>query len=371
VSPKSQVPSPKSSPGGARRAALDPPRRGLWTLNFPALAFLLLGLAGCGALGEPQPPLLNLPQPTEITAVQRGDRVLIDWTPPLLTTEGQAIRAEKLGPAEIYRAVFPGLRREVSAQQFQGAAARLAELPALQSHSSVEVKPAGAAHTEAFAVRLLNQHGHGAGFSNIVAVPILPAPPAPTTLQAKSAEKALVLRWPAAPGASSYHVYRSEAAPGAPPAPLAIIATVERPEYADENFQFGHDYRYLVRAVVAQDGFTAESADSPVAALLPKDVFPPRVPSGLAAIVTEPGVPSQVGPTELSWEPNTEPDLAGYNLYRSEAGGPPRRLNNQLLTSPAFRDESVKPGIAYTYSVTAIDQSGNESARSQPVTVPP
>jgi fibronectin type 3 domain-containing protein len=68
---------------------------------------------------------------------------------------------------------------------------------------------------------------------------------------------------------------------------------------------------------------------------------------------------------ELTWAINTEPDLAGYNVYRSESADVPgQRLNNDLLSAPTFRDMSVMLGKSYFYRVGAVDQSGNESALS-------
>ena len=70
----------------------------------------------------------------------------------------------------------------------------------------------------------------------------------------------------------------------------------------------------------------------------------------------------------LSWTANGEPDLAGYNVYRSTSspvptGGTP--LNGGiLLTSPAYTDANVAPGPTYYYVVTAMDLDGLESPPS-------
>ena len=82
----------------------------------------------------------------------------------------------------------------------------------------------------------------------------------------------------------------------------------------------------------------------------------------------EPTAPPAV---QLSWKPNLEPDLAGYNLFRSENGGPPRQLNKDLLVSPTFQDATTRPGTTYSYAVSAVDRKGNESARSRTVLVQP
>jgi fibronectin type 3 domain-containing protein len=91
------------------------------------------------------------------------------------------------------------------------------------------------------------------------------------------------------------------------------------------------------------------------------DVFPPAVPSGVQAVFSGVGQQPFV---DVIWAPNTDADLAGYNIYRHEDGGEPRKINPALVTAPAFRDTNVVPGHSYFYSVSAVDVRGNESARS-------
>jgi len=43
-------------------------------------------------------------------------------------------------------------------------------------------------------------------------------------------------------------------------------------------------------------------------------------------------------------------------------------VNADVVKSPAFRDSSVTSGHEYTYSISAVDVRGNESAHSQPAT---
>ena len=67
---------------------------------------------------------------------------------------------------------------------------------------------------------------------------------------------------------------------------------------------------------------------------------------------------------DLTWAPNVEGDLAGYNVFRWVKGVEPKKLNQQLIQTPSYRDENIEPGQAYFYAVSAVDLRGNESPRS-------
>lgn len=66
----------------------------------------------------------------------------------------------------------------------------------------------------------------------------------------------------------------------------------------------------------------------------------------------------------LFWDANTEPDLAGYNVYRND-----ERINGYLVLTNSYRDRNVEPGKRYTYKVTAVDKGRKESDFSNEVTV--
>ena len=107
---------------------------------------------------------------------------------------------------------------------------------------------------------------------------------------------------------------------------------------------------------------TAEGDDSPEIKVVAHDVFPPAVPAGLQAVFSGEGQKPFV---DLIWAPVTNADLAGYNVYRSEAGGAAAKLNSELVKSPSYRDGAVAPGKTYVYSVSALDVRDNESAKSE------
>jgi hypothetical protein len=91
----------------------------------------------------------------------------------------------------------------------------------------------------------------------------------------------------------------------------------------------------------------------------------PSTPTGLQA-----SYDSTAAEVILSWESNTESDLAGYNVYRSTSlAGPYIIRNNLLLRTTMFTDRNVVLNTNYYYVVTAVDNSENESVYSQVATI--
>jgi hypothetical protein len=71
---------------------------------------------------------------------------------------------------------------------------------------------------------------------------------------------------------------------------------------------------------------------------------------------------------KISWQPNNEPDLAGYFVYYGEQTG---FYNYRLATGPQaeYTIRDLKPGATYFIAVTAVDTAGNESAFSEQIRV--
>ncbi len=90
-----------------------------------------------------------------------------------------------------------------------------------------------------------------------------------------------------------------------------------------------------------------------------KPLSPPSTPAGLTATSGGAGI-------LLKWTANTEANLAGYNIYRAgAAAGPFTKINTSGLISQAdFNDAFAPIGSASFYQVSAVDLSGNESAKS-------
>ncbi|MEO0190274.1 MAG: FG-GAP-like repeat-containing protein [candidate division WOR-3 bacterium] len=86
--------------------------------------------------------------------------------------------------------------------------------------------------------------------------------------------------------------------------------------------------------------------------------FHPKPPQNLNAT----GNPNHIN---LAWNKNNEPDIAGYNLYRSQtSGGPYTKINTTLITDTTYNDYNVTPGITYYYCGTAQIKAFTESRLS-------
>jgi hypothetical protein len=345
------------------------------------LALLVIGAAlfsaGCGTPGAPRPPSLELPRPvSDLAATRVGDRVTLTWTVPRETTDRTNIRHP--GPTRICRGVD---------QVAMVTCTQIGEAPALAG--GTRNQPVQAAYTDVlpialqrqhptgfatYAVEALNDRGKSAGLSNQVEVPLAPTLPPPADVRAEVTRDGIVLTWTGvlheheAPELGHfYRIYRRT-----PEAPAETVigeiklTTDPHAEFVDRTFEWEKTYLYRVAIVTTVERPGAKPVEvsgepSPELQVVAKDVFPPATPAGLQAVASGVGQSPFV---DLTWAPNTESDLAGYNVYRHEAGQPAVKINTELVKAPAYRDSNVQRGHKYFYAVTAVDLRGNESPRS-------
>jgi hypothetical protein len=95
---------------------------------------------------------------------------------------------------------------------------------------------------------------------------------------------------------------------------------------------------------------------------VPADSVAPAAPTGLLA------TPKSHESILLTWEPNTEADLEGYNVYRSTDPSPGDwglPINDKgVLDVESYEDTGLGDQITYYYVVTATDEVPNESEYS-------
>ena len=340
-------------------------------------------LPGCGTPGAPQPPSLNLPDRViDLSATRVGNQVSLTWTMPRRNTDKIPLKGEirarvcrrEDGPDATARCISAGER------SFSPAAA------ATFSETLPAAFTAGPPRPLAYFVELPNARGRSAGLSNPATVLAGEAPAAVTGFAAEVRKQGVVLRWTAAGPGASVRLQRKlltplPAAPRTGPLPatsqpveqnLLVESTPDSApaEAIDQNIVFGNTYEYRAQRVIrfAENGSTIElDGDfSPPARVEALDVFPPAIPTGLAAVAIAANLASATPASiDLSWQPNSEPDLAGYHVYRREGQTPWQRISSdQPVIGPAFHDAHVLPGHTYSYGVSAVDTGGHESDRS-------
>ena len=347
-----------------------------------------LMLAGCGTPAAPQPPSLKLPIPVaDLAASRTGNQVTLTWTTPKKSTDKLLLKGNVDG----------FICRKENAGNCASAGGELSFAPGAEG-TFTETLPAelaaGAPRPLSYFVELKNRNGRSAGLSNaaVVLAGVAPAPVA--NLSAEQRKTGVVLRWAPLqaskqdssairlhrkllnpPPAKPHQDEQGLLTPQPEPVEQNLLVNSCAPEAhkggcrtLDSSIRVGQVYEYRAQRVarVKVEGKTLELAgelSAPVH-VEARDIFPPAVPSGLAAVATT-GDNGAGNAIDLSWQPVTDADLAGYFVYRREGDGGWQRISPAgPLVPPAFHDAQVQPGHSYRYAVSSINQGGNESARS-------
>jgi hypothetical protein len=340
-------------------------------------------------MGPPVPPVLELPKPpADLRAARKGDRITLTWSIPERTTDRQRVRY--LGKTRVCRSLDAAL--------VQCGAPVGETAPALDFSSKKDTsgKKLTASYTDilprdlqlhnlfgsaTYAVEVFNRDGRAAGLSNQVQVPLAETLAPPTDFAARVTAHGVVLTWTAEPSSlppsdqvrRGYRVYRRAEGSqqnilvGEREAGTDKDQSLTDPPLAEHGFDWEKTYYYHVDTFTtitqpAKPEVSIEGDSTRDVKVFTHDVFPPAVPSGLQAVFSGPGQQPFI---DLIWSPVADADLEGYNIYRHELGSMAIQLNSQPMKTPAFRDSAVVAGKKYFYSVSAIDQRGNESARSE------
>ena len=106
---------------------------------------------------------------------------------------------------------------------------------------------------------------------------------------------------------------------------------------------------------------TADQAKRQLWRILPVDaqceVEAPVQPQGLTAT-------AQTAAVLLQWDANTEDDLDGYMILRTEQGTDDWNTIARRVKTTRFVDNTCSQGVAYDYCIKAVDYSDNQSERS-------
>ncbi len=127
------------------------------------------------------------------------------------------------------------------------------------------------------------------------------------------------------------------------------------------GLSFGTTYYFALRS--SDEAGNWSGLSNPVAWTWTLDTTPPGAPAGLTVSRSGAGA-------HLAWAANSDPDLAGYEVFRGGSStGTFALACDSLLPAPSFDDPSLANGGAAWYRVVALDLSGNASAPSAAVAI--
>ena len=379
---------------------------GRWAAPVVLAAVAAFG-TGCASPGHPSAPSLQIPRPaSNLSATRQGDQVHLRWTTPSRTTDNVVLKAPIT--ADICRTLVTSPARGTPSGAVPCATVQSVVVRSGPSEATDQLPPqlaTGPHGLLAYRVQLRGSLGKTEGPSLAAFAASGPPPPAIEDLRLTDTKDGALLQWTPHPAESQAIELTRELVSTATPATPAPARTANpfrtRPGATeptnpgvthlsaglgdsggalDRSAELGATYRYTAERVLTLvlDTHTLElrSAPSPAVPLTLRDIFPPAAPT---ALVATPGP----GSIDLSWDPATEQRVAGYRVYRADAGAgvnPPgaaegaaaapqqwTRLTQDLLTAPAYRDLSGASGHSYRYRVTAVGSSGNESQPSNEV----
>lgn len=316
-----------------------------------------------------------------MSGAQRGDQVILTWPAPRRNAAEGSVQS--IRRVDVYRvAEKPHTPLPMTEEEFAARATLIGSVNYDEIKRGGEtltytdkLEFAGEPARLRYSVRYVNAAGQSAAFSNFFLMEPaakVAGPPLIIRTGNELSETANTITWepPKANTDGStpvnllgYNVYRITPSPLAsgqtPLNPEPITAT----EYQDKKFKFGEKYTYFVRSVsLGTEGKPVESLDSDILPLAPIDKYPPAPPD---RIVVGPAP----GKLSIFWVANSEPDLAGYYLFRSTDPNLPKDkwklLTPALHTKTTFTDENVESRMTYYYYVIAVDNAGNRSELSE------
>ena len=345
-------------------------------LCLPALVLALI--SGCGTPGPPLPPTLNLARPvSDLKATRSGDQIALTWTMPTETTDGATFRHS--GATKICRGINQPRIEQAGPCNVIATFAMPAKQKTANAVTPVPAESTGPSDYATFAVEVDNQRGRNAGLSNQVQVPsaaVSKLNQSPTSRLSSDAVLVTANVTPQDQGLTqTLELRRSEKS--AQQESTVARRTIElspgeaaNVELRDESFVWEKTYAYrvvIVGTAKLPNGSTVVfdgAASAPIEVIV-HDIFPPAVPTQLQAVFSG-QLAGQQPAIDLTWNPVMDRDLAGYFIYRRVENDPNiTKLNQQPVSAPAYSDRQVQPGTKYFYSISAIDERGNESKRSE------
>ena len=371
-------------------------------LSLPLLAAAIFA-TGCASPGPPRPPSLHLPdRVTDLRADRIGDTVELRFDTPTRTSDA----------LDLHQPVTATLCRQVDDGPCTPPAAFAAGLPVSGPILWHDTLPpdllSSPEHILTYKVQLFNPAHRSAGWSDPAVTASGPAPAPVRDFAATGSRSGILLRWTPEPTSAGGPVAevlleRTKTTPGpasgpqkthkiapvlpskahhsvpAKPALETQILHADHPSTTDTgglldtSAQPDTPYQYTAirhrRVTLNGTNIDLRSASTPPVNITLHDIYPPPTPTGLLAAAFR-NTATGTLTVDLNWEPVSDPDLAGYHVYRSDSSSPtPTKLTPTPTTLPAFHDTTATPNTHVRYQITAIDHHGNESPASAPADV--
>jgi fibronectin type 3 domain-containing protein len=340
-----------------------------------AWAAVWLAAAGCGAALDvesaarllrsaetPRPPLLReeppaeLPAPEGLRAVAGELRAVpLKWDPVLVGEVGGYVVERSIREKGDFQRI--GLVTDRFETSFVDRGDDLAP-KALPDHPA----DLGDGATYHYRVRPFDAAGRiGVAASEVVDATTAAAPARAEDLRVYSYQpRKIALTWRPVgdPTVAGYRIYRSPSE-GGEYLPVAEVAGRYTTTWVDRELAPLRVFYYRV-AAVNQAGGEGVSTSAARGVTKPEPLPP-------AALRVE---QRALGRVRLSWDPNVEPNIAGYRLLRTREGSREEELVAELgRRETSAEDRAVAAGERVVYRAVAFDRDGLVSAPSDPVEV--
>ena len=193
------------------------------------------------------------------------------------------------------------------------------------------------------------------------------APTVPTGLTATATSSSQInLAWQASTdnvGVTEYSIYRCSGNGCVPSGPIGTVSSGTT--FQNTGLAAGTTYTYAVTASDAAGNDSAFSLRATATTPAPTDTSAPTVPTGLTATATS---TSQIN---LAWQASTDNvGVTGYTIRRCTGVSctPTTTIINTVTSGTTFQNTGLTASTTYTYTVSARDAAGNDSAASNTAT---
>lgn len=212
-----------------------------------------------------------------------------------------------------------------------------------------------------YTIRTRNIVGVESCDAQIVSAMTKGAPQPPTNLQAIDRQpQKIPLAWSAAPDPEvvGYAIYRAPN-PEGPFAQIDYVSGRENQQYVDDgswDHPLKNDTTYWYR-LHAVNVVEVQSPDSSTVSATTK-----AAPQAVTGVQATSDLFRQI---KLSWQPNPEPDIKAYEIYRGIiVSNINTKVNSVKPKKTSYTDTSLEDDRTYWYQIRAVDQDGLSGKRS-------